>query len=501
MRWGAGLLVSALLLAGCSDTGRPARVQSPPPGSSAGLEEYYGQKPSWRDCHQDYECATVKVPLDYARPQDGELSLAVIRLPARDRSERIGSLVTNPGGPGGAGVDFVRQAGRLFGPDLRDRFDIVGFDPRGVGQSDPVRCLDGPRLDRFFSTDTSPDSAAEFTDLQTQARAFANGCRARSATLLPHVGTVDAARDMDVLRAALGDSKLTYLGFSYGTYLGAFYAEQFPRNVRALVLDGAVDPSLSATDTLLEQAKGFETALRAFVENCTGTPDCPLGTDPDAALDRIADLQRRTDRTPLKSARGDSRTISETWVTTGMASALYSKSQWPALRLALARAIRQNEGDLLLTLADQMLQRRPDGSYTNQMEANMAVNCVDKPNPATATAYAAAVEEAEAAAPHFGSFVMWGGLPCVYWPAKPAGTPAPVTAKGAAPILVIGTTRDPATPYRWAEALAAQLASGTLLTLNGDGHTAYLGGSPCITEATDRYLITATPPRDGTVCN
>jgi pimeloyl-ACP methyl ester carboxylesterase len=492
----AALMASAVLMAGCTD-GTSGKKSSPAP---TGLERYYGQKPSWRDCQNGFECATVKVPLDYTRPEGEQIELAVVRLPARKRSERIGSLVTNPGGPGGSGVEFVRQAGSLFGRDVRDRFDLVGFDPRGVGESDPVRCLDGPQLDRFFGTDTSPDDARELADLRDESQTFAAGCKARSGPRLPHVGTVDAARDIDVLRAALGDAKLTYMGFSYGTYLGAFYAEQFPRNIRALVLDGAVDPQLSSTETLIEQAKGFETALRAFAEDCAAAPGCPLGSDPDEALAKITDLQRRTDRTPLKSARGDVRPINETWVTTGIAAALYNKGFWPTLRQALGRAVKNGEGDLLLTLADQMLQRRPDGSYSNQMEANMAVNCVDKPNPPNAAAYQKEVAKAEKAAPRFGSYVVWGGLPCVYWPVRAQTSPHPVSAKGAAPILVIGTTRDPATPYRWARALSTQLQSGTLLTLDGDGHTAYLGGPACITEATDRYLLTGTPPKDGTVC-
>ncbi|REE97914.1 alpha/beta hydrolase family protein [Thermomonospora umbrina] len=497
----ASVGLSMVTVTGCADNGSgDTSRQSPPPGSAAGMDRYYAQKPGWHDCKDGFECATVKVPLDYARPQGQQLGLAVIRLPARKRSGRIGSLVTNPGGPGGSGVGFIREAGRLFGPDVRDRFDLVGFDPRGVGESEPVRCLDGPQLDRFFTTDTSPDDPREVAALSAQSQAFANGCKARSAARLPHVGTLNAARDIDVLRAALGDDKLTYMGFSYGTYLGAFYAEQFPRNVRALVLDGAVDPTLSSTATLLEQAKGFETALRAFVEDCAKAPDCPLGPDVDKALDRISDLQRQTDRTPLRSPRGDTRRINETWVTTGIAAALYNKGFWPTLRIALGNAIQKRDGDMLLTLADQMLQRRPDGSYSNQMEANMAVNCVDKPNPPNADAYGKEATRAAADAPHFGEYVIWGGLPCVYWPVQTRQAPRPLTADGAAPILVIGTTRDPATPYRWAQALATQLRSGTLLTHEGDGHTAYLGGPTCITAPTDRYLTKGTPPKEGTVC-
>ncbi|ACZ00065.1 alpha/beta hydrolase [Thermomonospora curvata] len=490
----AVLAAAALMLGGCSGDSSP-KEQAP-----SGLERYYAQEPSWRDCRDGFECATVEVPLDYAKPQGERLALSVIRLPARDRGERIGSLITNPGGPGSSGVQFLRDAGALFGERIRDRFDLIGFDPRGVGGSAPVRCLDGPRMDRFLGTDASPDDTREVEALRAEGRAFADACKARSGPRLPHVGTADAARDMDVLRAALGDGKLTYLGFSYGTYLGAVYAEQFPRKVRAMVLDGAVDPALSATDLLIEQAKGFETALRAFVEDCTAALDCPLGSDPEAALDKITDLQRQTDSAPLTSPRGDPRPINETWVTTGIAAALYTKASWPTLRQALAAAIYDNDGDLLLTLADQLYDRRPDGSYGNLMEANMAVNCVDKPNLPDVAAYQKEADKAARTAPRFGPYVVWSGLPCIYWPVQTTESPRPLSAKGSAPILVIGTTRDPATPYRWAQALSSQLASGVLLTFDGDGHTAYLGGSPCITQATDRYLLTTTPPADGTVC-
>jgi pimeloyl-ACP methyl ester carboxylesterase len=492
-----------MLIMGCAKGTSPEPAPSAPSASvPAGLDAFYSQEPTWKSCNEGFECATVRVPLDYAKPDGTKLSLAVVRLPAGNKSQRIGSLVTNPGGPGASGIAFVRQAGRAFGSEVRERFDIVGFDPRGVGDSSPVECLDGPRLDRFFGTDASPDDAREREAIVAEGRGFAEACKSRSPALLPYVGTVNAARDIDVLRAALGDVGLTFAGFSYGTYLGAFYAQQFPQNTRALVLDGAVDPKLSATEGLLEQARGFETALRAFVADCQQTAaDCPLGTGSvEAGLDKIADLQRQTDRKPLSSTKGGSREINESWVTYGIAAALYNRATWPMLRLALTRALTQGNGDLMLTLADTLVERRPDGSYSNQMEANMAVNCVDKPNPSSTAAYEREVAKAEAAAPHFGSFVMWGGVACVYWPAQTKEPPRPVTAAGAEPILVVGTTRDPATPYRWAQALATQLQSGVLLTYQGDGHTAYLGGPPCITKAVDQYLITTTPPQDGTVC-
>ncbi|GLW66023.1 proteinase [Actinomadura rubrobrunea] len=495
----AAAVLTLVALTGCSGERTQTTQQSPPPGSAVGMEEYYQQRLEWSDCGNGFECATAKVPLDYANPKGERLRISLIRRPAEDRSQRIGSLFVNPGGPGGSGVEFVRQAAGAFGADLRRRFDIVGFDPRGVGASSPVRCMTAPQLDAFYATDTTPDDKKEVDALASQSRAYADNCRGKAAKLLPYVGTANAARDIDILRAAAGDDKLTYYGASYGTYLGASYADQFPDKVRALVLDGAVDPRLTNTEMLVEQAKGFETALEAFAADCVKHSGCPLGTDPDTALDRLTEFQKRVDAHPLSNS-SDSRPVTEAWAELGLASALYVKENWPLLRMALAQAMQRKDGTLLITLADRLVERGENGSYSNQADANMAVNCVDKPNPADLAAYRKAVDEAAKEAPHFGEFVVWGGLPCIYWPAQTKQKPRPFTAKGAAPILVIGTLRDPATPYKWSENLARDLSSGVLLTLDGDGHTAYLQNNPCIVSATDRYLVTGQPPKDGTVC-
>jgi pimeloyl-ACP methyl ester carboxylesterase len=491
-----------LAVTACNESSGGNRSEAPPTqpqASPQGTDSYYKQRLSWKDCGGGFQCATAKVPLDYDKPSRGQVSLSLIRLPATNKGQRIGSLFTNPGGPGGSGVNFIRQAAQSFGPGLRQRFDIVGFDPRGVGTSDPVRCLTGPQLDQYFATDTTPDDQKEVDALASQSEGFAKGCESKSASRLAYVGTVNAARDMDVLRAAVGDEKLTYYGASYGTYLGAFYAEQFPEKVRALALDGAVDPTLSSTELLVEQSKGFETALRAFASDCTKQPDCPLGTSVDAVTDRVSAFLRQLDQAPL-SSRQDSRKVTESWATIGLATAMYAKEYWPLLRQAFAQAMRQKDGTLFMTLADQLVERKNNGTYSNQSEANMAVNCVDKPNPRDLPTYRESVDEAKKASPLFGEFVVWGGLGCVYWPVQTKQAPKPIAAKGSAPILVIGTTRDPATPYKWSENLASQLDSGTLLTLDGDGHTAYLQGNACITRATDQYLITARPPKPDTVC-
>ena len=495
----AATVLALAMATGCSGGGDGKKDTASASSVPAGLGSFYGQKPSWKGCDDGFECATVQVPLDYAKPTGDKVGISVIRLPAEDKSDRIGSLLTNPGGPGGSGVDFVRQAARTFGQDLRRRFDIVGFDPRGVAASDPVSCNTGPQLDTFFATDTSPDDKQETDALGTAGKEFAQRCKTKAGTELPYVGTVNAARDMDVLRAALGDEKLTYYGASYGTYLGAFYAEQFPKNIRAFVLDGAVDPELSSTELLVEQAKGFETALRAFADDCVTTGGCPFGTSSDEVIAKISSFLSATDKKPLTNSR-DSRKVTESLAVMGIARSLYVKEYWPVLRQALTQAMQKSDGTVLLALADEMVERKPDGTYSNQTDANLAVNCVDKPNPPDLAAYAKYVDEAEKTSPRFGPFVVWGGLPCVYWPTQTKQAPQPVTAKGAPPILVIGTIRDPATPYKWAQSLADQLSSGVLLTFNGDGHTAYLQGNACITKATDNYLITTDPPKTGTTC-
>jgi pimeloyl-ACP methyl ester carboxylesterase len=475
------------LLAGCgSGSGSPSRTT--PPSAQT-------QKVTWSDCKGGFQCGTVKVPVDYANASGDQITLALIRLPATGK--RIGSLLTNPGGPGGSGVEFVRSTGSSFGKSLRERFDIVGFDPRGVGQSDPIRCLSGRELDQFFAVDTSPDDTAEVDKLKSISRKFADGCEAKSAKLLPFVGTKNAAHDIDVIRAAVGDQKLTYYGASYGTLLGAWYAEEFPRNVRAMVLDGAVDPALTTSQTNIEQAKGFETALRAFVADCTKAATCPLGHDVNGGLTKISNLLTSADRTPLKTS-DRTRTLDESLLALGIATPLYQREAWPLLQQALRQALA-GDGTTLLRFADLLVERNDNGTYSNQSEANMAVNCIDKPSPDPA-GFAKDAAEAKKVAPRFGPFIVWSTLPCSYWPDKPTEEARPLKAAGAAPIVVVGTTRDPATPYQWAKNLASELDSGVLLSLDGDGHTAYLSGPPCIKTAVETYLITTKAPKDGTMC-
>ncbi|MFG2997248.1 alpha/beta hydrolase [Streptomyces sp. NPDC048340] len=511
---GTVIAAAALLLSGCTSGGsegsRAAASSSGDAGSGsaaptaipAALRPYYDQKLSWRDCGvPGFQCSTMKAPLDYARPEAGDIDIAVARRPATSPGKRLGSLVVNPGGPGGSGIGYLQAyAGIGYPAPVRAAYDMVSFDPRGVDRSSPVQCLTGPAMDKYTQVDQTPDNAAERSLLVAAFKEFAAGCQARSARVLPHVSTVDAARDMDLLRGVLGDEKLTYVGASYGTFLGATYAELFPGRVGRLVLDGAMDPSRPALELNRDQTEGFETAFRAFAKDCAKQPDCPLGRGgPDAVAARLKEFFRKVDAQPVPSG-DDDRPLGESLATTGVIAALYDENAWPQLRESLAAAM-DGDGSGLLGLADSYYEREPDGKYANLMYANAAVNCLDQP-PAFAgpEAVEAALPSFEKASPVFGPGLAWASLNCAYWPVKATGKAGPIAAKGAAPIVVVGTTRDPATPYKWAQALAKQLDSGVLLTYDGDGHTAYGRGSDCIDTAINTYLLEGKAPADGKKC-
>ncbi|GAA4051201.1 alpha/beta hydrolase [Nonomuraea soli] len=450
-------------------------------------------KLTWHTCGDDMECSTLTVPLDHTRPQGEQLELSLTRLPAG--GDRIGSLVVNPGGPGVSGLDYARAARSIVSEPVLERFDIVGFDPRGVGRSSPVHCLDDAGLDTFLALDTTPDTADEQDALVSASRDFAAACQAHSAKLLPHIGTIDVARDLDLLRDALGDPQLTYLGKSYGTLLGATYAELFPARVRALVLDGALDPALPRLTLNTEQALAFDTAFRSYLRYCLADSDCPFSSRTiSGAAQELAALLRRTDTAPLHAARP----VTESLATLGALTPLYDRSGWPILTAALRQA-RTGDGTLLLQQSDHLVGRLANGTYSNQTAANVAINCIDAPYPRDPQTYAQAAQAADRISPAFGSYLTWSSLPCAFWPAAPS-KPRPLRAAGAAPILVIGTTRDPATPYSWAESLAGQLESGVLLGFDSDGHTAYFNGSGCVDEVVDRYLVTGVVPGEEVVC-
>ncbi|MFD5316768.1 alpha/beta hydrolase [Streptomyces sp. NPDC127098] len=518
-------VATALLATACTSRGGPplesddgsseaTGTVEPPPDAPpleplpeaipAELQPYYEQELSWSDCGGGYECGTLTVPLDYENPGGGDIDLRVTRSAATNPDQRIGALLMNPGGPGASAVDFTQSSAEyIFPSEVLARYDMAAIDPRGTGGSQPVECLDGPAMDEYTLTDRTPDDEAEEEELLAAFDEFATACAENSGEdLLSHISTIETARDMDVFRAVLGDDQLHYLGFSYGTKLGAVYAGLYPQNVGRLVLDAAVDPRLPTLYTDREQSGGFETAFRSFAEDCTSSfPDCPLGSEgADDASSRLSAFFEQVDAEPLPT--GEDRQLTESLATTGVANALYAEFLWPDLRQALSSAINDGDGAGLLSLADDYNERGPDGSYGSSNFAFPAISCLDSPaGNADVAELETTIGSFEDASPTFGRDFAWATLLCAAWPVEPTGEPVSIAAEGAADILVVGTLRDPATPYAWAEGLADQLSSGILLSYDGDGHGAYGGNSPCVDSAVDRYLLENISPEDGTTCS
>ena len=503
------LLAGILAVAGCGPA-QADRAKVPEPAPSASmpaspqdplpeLTAFYAQHPVWSPCGQGAECAEMEVPLDYDAPAEGRISLAVKRVRSTGSAEG-GALLVNFGGPGASGTALVEGfAAGMASPELLAAYEVVGFDPRGVGSSTPVECVDDAGLDALRAARYDFDTTAGLAEYATAARDFARACERNTGSLLGEVDTVSAARDLDIVRAVLGQAKLDYLGYSYGTLLGATYADLFPQRTGRLVLDGAVDPSISYAEITAAQATGFEAAMRAYAESCTAGADCPLTGGPDEAVAQVRALLDRAEATPLPTA--DGRELTSRLAATGILVGLYDDQLWPVLTGALAQALHAGDGSELMFLADVVAQRQPDGSYLgNYLEVQPAINCLDYPMEADPAAMAAEAARFQEASPTFGHLLGYSAIRCQDWPYEPTGRPGPITAEGAAPILVVGTTGDPATPYAWAEALAGQLASGHLLTWQGRGHTAYGRADECLEDAVDAYLIEGTLPPEDLTC-
>lgn len=482
-----------------SGTAPAARPSSsgPMPSAPAKLGRFYEQKLDWHSC-SSHECATLTVPLDYAHPQGPTIRLAVLRVRAEDPSRRVGQLVVNPGGPGGSGIQYAAAGSYAFGQQLTRYYDIVGFDPRGVGQSTPLDCVDTSGLDQVIAADPDPETSSEAQRLDRLTRQMGEGCLSNSGELARHMSTVEAAKDMDILRAALGERKLDYFGASYGTFLGATYADLFPRHVGRMVLDGAIDPALSNEQLTLGQAKGFETALRAYLQDCVRQPSCPLGTSVAQAEAGLKHFFVDVDHKPLPT--GGARPLTEGRAMPGVWLPLYVKEYWPRLTSALRAAIDRGDGGPLLQLSDQYTSRGPNGYLDNSMEALYAVNCLDHDDSIPSSKVPAHFAEFQKASPVFGRSFAYSLSSCAAWPIHSGHTTKALHAAGAPPIVVVGTTRDPATPYAWAKALARELDSGVLVSRDGDGHTGFQQGNPCVDGAVEGYLIRGKVPQDGLSC-
>jgi pimeloyl-ACP methyl ester carboxylesterase len=452
-------------------------------GAGAGPNGFTPEPIRWHTCGQD-DCATVTAPLDYAKPTGETIHLAVLRAPAG--GARRGALFVNPGGPGGSATEFAAQLPLILPRSITDHFDIVGVDPRGVGGSAPFDC--GVDYTALYRVDPTVETPADRATLVTNAQGLDTSCQQHAGTVLPHVGTRDDARDIDTVRAAMGDPQLSFFGGSYGTVIGQVYADLFPSHVKAMVLDGIVELGPSGLDLATEQAAGFETALTRFVDHCKGAGACRNANEL-AAVEQVQALAEQPGGIPAPQA---DRSAGPGEVNLGLGAALYSASLWPRLDQAISDALH-GDGSGMVSLADEYLG-------TGDFDVYFAVNCLDFAWPSgNPDAFLAAAKAAQTASPHFGEALVSDYLRCVDWPVPPDPLTA-VTAPGTPAILVISTTGDPATPYAAGVAVAKRLSKGVLITNQGDGHGALTEGSSCVTALVAAYLVDGAVPADGTVC-
>ncbi|UOQ59097.1 alpha/beta hydrolase [Leucobacter rhizosphaerae] len=481
------------------DRGTPAPSLPAEPENT--VESFAEQEPGWQPCLDGMQCADVYAPLDWTDPAGERITLHLVKHPATG-GDPIGTLFVNPGGPGASGADYVANSiASAVQPEVARAYDVIGWDPRGVGQSSPVSCLDAAAMDEYlFGLGEDVGEVGSDTWIaaaQAESEEFGSACAASTGDLLAHVDTGSTVQDLDMLRGIVGDETLNYLGYSYGTYIGARYADAYPEKVGRLVLDGAMDPAASLSEVVREQTRGFELALRAYVTDCIERRDCPFTGDVEESMTAIGVLLDRIDADPLQGS--DGRMLSSSTMLTAIITPLYSQSNWGYLD-QLFETAADGDADVALSLADFYYDRQGGEYLSNSTEAFSAINCLDYPNDPDVDQMRADAQELEEIAPTIGRFQGYGDLACAGWPFPGVEERTAVTAAGSAPILVVGTTGDPATPYRWAESLADQLENATLLTYQGEGHTAY-GENACINSAVDAYLLEGVMPRSGVTCS
>jgi len=503
----ASVAVLALSLSGCVTIPAPEKGSKAPAagsqqeglsdGAPAELKDFYGQKVSWTSCEHDASCASVKVPTDYDNPGEGSIEIALIKIAATGKSQ--GSLFINPGGPGGSGFDFVNESAQwILSDEMRSNFDLVGFDPRGVKRSAPVTCLTDQERDEQRAEYFDPATADGLALAIQEQRDTNEACQQKTGPVLSHVDTASAAKDLDILRAALRNDKLNYLGYSYGTFLGSTYATLFPNRVGRMVLDGALDATLSQSQLTVGQAKAFERSLRVFVEWCQRNSGCPLSDGVDAGIARIQKLLAEYEKSPQPA--NDGRPVTVNSFVSGLIVPLYSSSSWPTLRQALAQAL-VGDPSPMMQLADFGADRDSQGKYTsNSSFAFNAINCLDYTPDSSESDMRKEAQELQKVSPTLGKYMAYGGISCEGLKTTGIRKVAPASYSGKAPIVVIGTTGDPATPYEWAGNLRKQLGNASLVTWEGEGHTAYGRAGDCITKAVDSYFVKGTTPDDGLRC-
>ncbi len=507
----AVLLACALLAAGCtaaSSTSAPSTTTTsttapPQPSTTAPPVSTAPSTSSlvWRPCGQ-FRCSSLTVPVSYARPGEGTLGIAVIELPATSDPATARDLVLNPGGPGASGVQFLQSSATTFPASLRAEFNLVSFDPRGIGESDPVVCAGPAGIRKFVALDPEPSTAAEEADVIAAVKSFDAACAASvPRDVLANLSTEDSAYDMNRLREALGQAKLDYLGFSYGTYLGALYAAAFPSHVGNMVLDGAFDAALGTAALDGQQANAFQVDLDDFFAWCPTNTSCrsqlPGGAETTyrTIMSRLEGGAELT--ADLPAVLGGTEQVDFGVALTGVIFTLYSTTYWPYLAQALAQAASGN-GQLLAELAYNYAGFNENGTVSNLISANIAISCLDRPAPPV-SAYPALARRLAATAPDFGPGEAWGSIDCDYWPVPATGKAVPLRLSRPLPLLVVGSTHDPATPYAWAQALTSQLRGSELVTRTGDGHTGYFS-STCVQALVDTYLDSGERPPAGTVC-
>ncbi|MDO5618036.1 alpha/beta hydrolase [Kocuria sp.] len=473
-------------------------------GTDSALSAFYEQDLSWGDCEDvaggtDLECADLTVPVDYAQPDRETTTVVLARLASSSSSPR-GSLIMNPGGPGGSGVDLMQYAPAVFSKDLQKNYNLVSFDPRGVFRSDGITCLTDQELDDWRENTTFNPQTDSPDVIRDEYQAVGQACQDNSGPVLAHMNTESVARDMDIMRAALGDTQTTYLGFSYGTQLGSTYAQLFPERVGRFVLDGAVDPSLNNREITLGQARSFDESLREFIRDCTESNNmCFTDGSVEDGLTEVQNILARTQDETVTT--DDGRTVAPVSAAEGVLVPLYNTATYGTLNMAL-RDAQGGDYSALLEISDSNHGRTPDGTYRgNSTAAFSAVNCLDfDSRTVTDEQMSAAQQELQEASPTFGPYLGYTDAACQSWPVEPVDSPAPVTYDGENPILVVGTQHDPATPYPWAQALTEQLGNARLLTYDGWGHGAYTSGNQCVVNAVDNYLVNGDLPAEDEVC-